>query len=58
MDSFRNWYIRNQTAISWFIIGWLCYSGLVNLVTGSYIWAAIQFGIAYLNYKLISYEMK
>jgi hypothetical protein len=58
MDSFRNWYISNQDAISWFIIGWLCQSGLDCLIRGSYVWAAVQFGIAYLNYKLVSFKMQ
>ena len=52
MSNFRNWYVRNQDAITWFIIGWLSMSCLDSLIRGSYVWAAIQAAIAYANYKL------
>lgn len=51
-DSFRNWYIYNQDAISWFLIGWLTFAGLDALAEGRYIWAAVDFVLAYVNYKL------
>jgi hypothetical protein len=50
--NFRNWYIRNQDAITWFLIGWLVYGGLDNLATGRYGWAALSFACAYANYKI------
>lgn len=52
MSNFRNWYIRNQDAITWFIIGWLSFSCLDNLASGQYLWAALSGGLAYFNYKL------
>lgn len=55
--AFREWYVRNQDAITWFIIGWMCFAGIDNLVSGSYIWSAIDFGLAYINYKLIQVRL-
>jgi hypothetical protein len=56
-DSFRNWYIYNQDAISWFIIGWLSFACLNNLATGNYFWAGIDFVLAYFNYKMTKVRM-
>lgn len=56
-NNFRNWYIRNQDPISWFVIGWLVNSGLDSLVRGQYFWAVISFAIAYANYKLVSIRL-
>lgn len=50
MNAFRDWYIRNQDAISWFLIGLLTGQGLDQLLRGHYVSAAVSFGIAYLNY--------
>lgn len=52
MSGFRNWYVRNQDAITWFLIGWLCWSGIDQLARGNYGWAALDFGLAYFNYKM------
>ncbi len=57
MNSFRNWYIRNQDAISWFIIGWMSLAALDALVEGKYIWALFNAGIAWLNYSLRNVRM-
>ena len=58
MSQFRNWYIRNQDAITWFIIGWLCYACLDALARGSYGWAAVDAVLAYGNYKLNDFRMQ
>jgi hypothetical protein len=50
--SFRNWYHRNYYSITWFIVGWLSFACLDNLLRGNYIWAAIDAGLAYFNYKM------
>lgn len=55
--SFRNWYVSNQDEITWFIIGWLCFSCLDNLIKGSYAWAAFDAVIAYFNYKLVTVRL-
>ena len=52
MTQFRNWYVRNQDAITWFIIGWLAFGMLDNVVKQEYIWAAVQAVLIWVNYKL------
>lgn len=52
MNRFKNWYIRNQDAITWFIIGWLSFALLQDIITGDWIWAAINTALIYANYKL------
>jgi hypothetical protein len=54
MSAFGNWYSRNQDAITWFLVGWLSFAGLNNLLSGDYFWAAFNFAFAYINYKLSS----
>lgn len=50
MNKFRQWYMNNHVEITWFIIGLCFMSGLVNLAANNYTSAAINFGIAFLNY--------
>jgi hypothetical protein len=52
MNAFKQWYIRNQDAVTWFLIGWLTFAGLDSLAQGNYISAAISFVLAYANYAL------
>ena len=52
MNEFKNWYVRNQDAITWFIIGWLALAGINSLARGDYIWAVIDVVLIYTNYKL------
>jgi hypothetical protein len=58
MNKFRDWYIRNQDAITWFIIGWLAFGMLDNIVKREYIWALVQAGLIWLNYKLLPHLMR
>jgi hypothetical protein len=58
MNSFKNWYVRNQDAITWFIIGWLSLSCINSLAAGNLVWAAISAGLAWLNYKLASVRLR
>jgi len=58
MSEFRNWYVRNQDAITWFIIGFLTMQGLNELAEGDYVWAGISFLIAYGNYKIRNFRMQ
>ncbi len=51
MNSFRDWYVRNQDAITWFIIGFLAFGMLLNLAEGDYVWALVSAGLIWLNYK-------
>jgi hypothetical protein len=52
MSNFRNWYVRNQDMITGFIMGWLCMSCIDNISRGNYIWAALEAGLVYVNYKM------
>jgi hypothetical protein len=57
MNGFRDWYIRNQDAITWFFIGWLSMGMFDNLSRGQYLWAAFNAALIWLNYKLISVKL-
>jgi len=50
MNKFKQWYVGNQDAITWFLIGWLSLQGLHELEQGDYVWAGISFVLAYANY--------
>jgi hypothetical protein len=52
MEKFKNWYVRNQDAITWFLIGWFSMQGLHEFTKGDYVWAAVSFVLAYINYRL------
>ena len=52
MNKFREWYVRNQDEITWFIIGWISLTIIDDLIAHNYIWAAINFVILYINYQL------
>jgi len=53
MDKFLAWWRENYFQITWFIVGWCCAHGLVSIERGDGISAMIDFGLAYLNYKLM-----
>ncbi len=57
MNKFKQWYVSNQDAITWFLIGWLSFAGLDNLARGNYIWAGVNFALAYFNYKMSKVRM-
>jgi hypothetical protein len=52
MSRFRNWYIRNQDAITWFIIGWMVLSCMNNVSNQQYVLALVDAVIVFINYKL------
>ena len=47
-----DWIRDHHNEITWFVIGWLCYAGLDALARGDYVWALVDFGLAYGNYRL------
>ena len=57
-NDFRSWYVINQDAISWFVIGWLTCSSQTLLVQGSYILASLGLLLAFINYKLIDHRIQ
>ena len=58
MSGFHNWYVRNQDAITWFIIGWLSLSCVDNLARGNYIWAAVDAAIVFINFKFADIRLR
>lgn len=52
MNKFREWYVNNQDAITWFIIGVLFINCIDAIDNKSYIWAAVDATLLYVNYKL------
>ena len=52
MNSFKRWYVYNQDAITWFIIGVLFVNCIDALANRSYMWAAFDAAMLYINYKL------
>ena len=50
MDNIINWYHRNYTEITWFIIGFLVMAGFNDLGNDNYTGALISFALAYINY--------
>jgi hypothetical protein len=52
MSNIRNWYVSNQDAITWFVIGFLVQSLILNLAGGEWIWAGITTAMIWLNYTL------
>jgi len=52
MNSIKRWYVYNQDAITWFLIGWLSLSCIDNLLNRHYGWAVFDAIIVYVNYKL------
>lgn len=58
MSSFREWYVRNQDAITWFLIGWLTFACIDSFIKGSYVWAAIDAFLVWVNYKLANVRLQ
>jgi len=52
MDKIKIWFIDNQFEINWFLIGFLCSSGLEDFGHGDLFGALFAFGIAFVNYAL------
>lgn len=58
MTKFREWYVRNQDAITWFIIGLLTLATLDYLVQQDWLWASISALLIVANYKFRKFRMK
>jgi hypothetical protein len=58
MNGLKNWYIYNQDAITWFIIGFLVQTLMLNFARGEWIWAAITALLIWLNYALRKVRMQ
>lgn len=51
MDVLRNWYVRNQDAITWFLIGLLTAGFVEHISKQQYTWALVDAVLIYVNYK-------
>lgn len=51
-EKFREWYIKHDLAITWFLIGVLATTGLDSLARQDYGQALLCFVIAFANFKL------
>lgn len=49
---FLQWYRYYQTEITWWVIGWLSFSVFDCILKESYIFALLNAGLIYFNYKL------
>lgn len=58
MSKFREWYVQNQDAITWFIIGVLT-SGMLDQLARHNFWLAALSAVLILgNYKMLDHKMK
>lgn len=51
MEHFKNWYVRNQDAITWFLIGLLTSGMLEQLAKRDYWMALLSAVLIWANYK-------
>lgn len=58
MTKFREWYVRNQDAITWFVIGLLTLATIDYVVKGDWLWATISAVLIAINYKFRNVRMK
>ena len=58
MSYVKNWYVRNQDAITWFVIGFLIMPTVGSLAQGNYGSASIGAFLIWINYKLRKVRMQ
>jgi hypothetical protein len=51
-DKFRMWMVLNSVQVNWFLTGLFTAFGIDALGTGNLVGAAINFGLAWVNYAL------
>jgi hypothetical protein len=52
MNTFRQWYLKNQNEITWFLIGFLIAAALHLVSKGEYTDAGFSLLMAFANYLL------
>jgi len=52
MSKFRQWYLKNQVQITWFIVGWLTLAFIVDFSQGDWTGCAIDAGLIWANIAL------
>lgn len=58
MSMFRNWYVRHQDAITWFVIGLLSLATVNYAVQRDWLWAGGCVVLIMINYKLRKFRMQ
>ena len=58
MNRFKQWYVRNQDEITWFLIGFLTFAGFNDVINHNYGMAAFNFAMVYGNYKLAGIRLQ
>lgn len=53
ISKFKQWYRSNYEAITWFLIGWLCFGALAAFGRGSNAESVLLLAIAFVNYIFI-----
>ena len=53
MNSFKNWYVGNQDAITWFIIGFLTMGMFESIAAGEYGSAAFSAALIIVNVGMV-----
>lgn len=52
MEKFGQWFISNNTEITWWLIGWMSYAAIECLFRGQYVFAVLDAAVAYFNYHM------
>jgi len=52
LENFRQWYLKNQNKITWFLIGFFIYGALDNFARGNWTGMAINLLFAGMNYVI------
>ncbi len=58
MSKFRNWYVKNQDAITWFIVGVLTVNTIHNLANQEWIWAVVNVVLIWANVRFSDVRLK
>ena len=58
IEHFKNWYVCNQDAITWFLIGLLTSGMLDQLVKHDYWMALLSAVLIWANYKLLKVRLQ
>ena len=53
MNQIKQFFYQYRTEITWFLMGWLTLSGLLDLAQGNYVGALFSWALAFVNFKLI-----
>lgn len=58
MSKIRNWYVKHQDVITWFVIGMLLVAAVNSAIHGAWIWAVVCAALAVINYRFRKFRMQ